>query len=95
MKNWLSSARLKSMIGLVIVYCAISPAGAVQQAGSASDAGFTCNLGFGSCACDGSYENCNAMEQSCKDQKIVCTIINDQRICTCLMATHIKPPSRP
>jgi hypothetical protein len=93
MKKWLLSHHLKWVTGLVICCCVASPAGAVQQDSSVDHAGFSCNLGFGSCACDGTYENCNDMEKSCKDQKIACTIINDQRICTCLMAT--KPPPAP
>jgi hypothetical protein len=82
MKNWPTL-----IIGLIIFCCAASPGAAIQRASSIDHAGFTCNSGFGSCACDGSYENCNAMETSCKDQKVACTTINDQRICTCLMTT--------
>jgi hypothetical protein len=93
MKNRLSP-HLKGMIGLLIVCSAALPVGAVQQGTAVTRAGFTCNLSFGSCVCDGTYENCNAMEESCRDQKIACTIINDQRICTCLMSTKNKsaPP---
>jgi hypothetical protein len=90
MKTWPS--HLKSVIGLLILCCTAPPVGAVQQSGSVPGPVFTCSLSFGSCACDGTYENCNAMEKSCKEQKIACTMINDQRLCTCLMATKINAP---
>jgi hypothetical protein len=90
MKIWPS--HLKSMIGLLIACCVAPPVGAVQQSGSVPSPAFTCSLSFGSCACDGTYENCNAMEKNCKDQKIACTMINNQRLCTCLMATKINAP---
>jgi hypothetical protein len=88
MTTWPS--HFKSMIGLLIVFCAAPPVGAVQQSDSVARPPFTCSLSFGSCACDGTYENCNAMEINCKDQKIACTTINDQRLCTCLMASKIN-----
>ena len=88
MKIWLPLKCLRAAVGIAIVWGTASPAEAVQQSNSIDRAGFTCNVSFGSCACDGTYENCNAMEKSCKDQKIACTVINDQRLCTCLMATE-------
>jgi hypothetical protein len=84
-KNW-----PKSIIPLLLFCYAASPAAAVQLSSSSDRAGFTCSPSFGLCACDGSYENCNAMEQSCKDQKIACALINNQKLCTCLMATKIN-----
>jgi hypothetical protein len=82
--------RLKAVIGLLVVCCAPLPAMAVQQISPDNPLGFTCNSSFGTCACDGSYENCNAMEQSCKDRHIACTLINNQMLCTCLMARKIN-----
>jgi hypothetical protein len=82
--NW-----YKAIARLLIFCCAIPPAFAFQPDSLIDDPiGFTCSSNFGSCVCDGSYENCNAMEESCKDQKIECTTINQQKLCTCLMATQ-------
>lgn len=80
--NW-----YKATARLLIFCCSIPPVFAFQQDSLMDPIGFTCSSNFGSCVCDGSYENCNAMEESCKDQKIACTTINEQKLCTCLMAT--------
>jgi hypothetical protein len=88
MSKRLSGSLLKFMLGLLAACWASSSAEALRQGSAPGNASYNCSLNFGSCACDGTYENCNAMEKNCKDQKVACTIINDQRICTCLMATE-------
>lgn len=91
MKSLQLPKHLKFIFGLLIIWSIAPPVMALQLDGAVEAAGFTCNASFGSCVCDGTYEHCNAMEKNCKDQKIACTKINDQRICTCYMATDIKP----
>jgi hypothetical protein len=94
MKNLQLPSYRKFILGLLVLWFIASPVAAFQQDSAGEGAGFTCSASFGSCTCDGTYEHCNAMEKNCKDQKIACTKINDQRICTCFMATKIKPLSK-
>jgi hypothetical protein len=82
-----STNRMRFILGIFVLWVFASPVVALTQNSAGEGAGFTCSASFGSCTCDGTYEQCNAMEKSCKDQKIACTKINDQRICTCFMAT--------
>jgi hypothetical protein len=86
---------------ILMISTAVSPA-AQKTLGGARGINFSCDVKTRSCECDGSFEDCRAMEANCRDGRIPpggCITETEGDVsrttCYCDMASRVRVPLDP
>src|SRR5687768_18678 len=86
---------------ILMMSTAVSPA-AQKTLGGALGTNFSCDVKTRSCECDGSFEDCRAMEKNCRDGRIPSDGCITQTVdgvsrttCHCDMASRVRVPLDP